>query len=88
MNGTRTTIHFLSILIMLVWSAVLLYFHVSGRVAAYLPPDGIFRDMVLWAGVGLCVLGLFNLLTLNAEDADCCHHDHSHDDHDHAHDDH
>jgi uncharacterized membrane protein YcgQ (UPF0703/DUF1980 family) len=96
MSGTRTIIHFLSILILLLWSAVLLYFHMSGRVAAYLPPDGIFRQMVLISGIGLAVMALFNLFTTNAEDAGCeahgCDHDHDHDHkhegcgHDHGHD--
>jgi len=98
MSGTRTIIHFLSILILLLWSAVLLYFHMSGRVAAYLPPDGIFRQMVLISGIGLAVMALFNLFTTNAEDAGCeahgCdhEHDHGHDHkqegcgHDHGHD--
>jgi hypothetical protein len=85
MNGTRTTIHFLSILIMLVWSAVLLYFYTSGRVNAYLPPDGIFRDMVLIAGIGMGIVALFNLFTTQAENAACCDHDHGHD-HNHDHD--
>ena len=88
MSGTRTIIHFLSILILLLWSAVLLYFHMSGRVAAYLPPDGIFRQMVLISGIGLAVMALFNLFTTNAEDAGCeahgCDHDHDHG-HDHKH---
>jgi uncharacterized membrane protein YcgQ (UPF0703/DUF1980 family) len=96
MSGTRTIIHFLSILILLLWSAVLLYFHLSGRVSAYLPPDGIFRQMVLISGIGLAVVALFNLFTTNAEDAGCeahgCDHDHGHDHkhggcgHDHSHD--
>lgn len=90
MSGTRTTIHFISVLIMLVWSAVLLYFHVSGRVAAYLPPDGIFRDMVLIAGIGMGVVALFNLFTTQADDGGCsshgCDHDHGHGHkHDHGH---
>lgn len=90
MSGTRTTIHFISVLIMLVWSAVLLYFHVSGRVAAYLPPDGIFRDMVLIAGIGMGVVALFNLFTTQANDGGCSSHgcDHDHGDghkHDHGH---
>jgi hypothetical protein len=89
MSGTRTSIHFLSILIMLVWSAVLLYFHISGRVAAYLPPDGIFRDMVLIAGIGMGIVALFNLFTTQSEDAGCCDHGHDHHHgcgHDHSHD--
>ena len=90
MSGTRTTIHFISVLIMLIWSAVLLYFHASGRVNAYLPPDGIFRDMVLIAGVGMAVVALFNLFTTQAGDGGCasngCDHDHGPEGHDHAHD--
>lgn len=89
MSGTRTTIHFIGILIMLIWSAVLLYFHISGRVAAYLPPDGIFRDMVLIAGIGMAIVALFNLFTTQASDGGCsshgCDHDHGHDDHHHDH---
>lgn len=81
MTGIRTTIHFIGILIMLLWSAVLLYFHVSGRVAAYLPPDGIFRDMVLVAGIGMAIVALFNLFTTQADDGGCSSHgcDHDHD---------
>lgn len=89
MSGTRTFIHFLSILLLMLWSAILLYFYASGRIAAYLPPDGIFRQMVLISGIGLAVVALFNLFTTNAEDAGCeahgCGHDHGHD-HDHKHD--
>jgi hypothetical protein len=72
---------------LLLWGGVLLYFYISGRLANYLPPDGIFRPMVLVSGIGLVVLGLFNLLTMGAEDAGCEGHDHghSHDEHDHDH---
>jgi len=93
MTATRLILHFLSILVMLVWSAVLLYFYYSGRVAAYLPPDGIFRAMVLISGLGMAVVAIFNLLTTQHEAAACdhdCGHDHSHDHgncgHDHSHD--
>ncbi|MBE7498563.1 MAG: hypothetical protein HS117_26795 [Verrucomicrobiaceae bacterium] len=85
MSGTRTLIHLLSVATLLLWSGVMLFFHYSGRIVAYLPPDGIFRPMVLAAGIGLGVLGLFNLLTMNAEDIGCEGHDHGHDDHDHDH---
>ena len=93
MTATRLILHFLSILVMLVWSAVLLYFYYSGRVAAYLPPDGIFRAMVLISGLGMAVVAIFNLLTTQHEAAACdhdCGHDHSHGHgncgHDHSHD--
>jgi len=87
MSGTRTLVHLLSVTMLLLWGGVLLYFYISGRLANYLPPDGIFRPMVLVSGIGLLVLGLFNLLTMGAEDAGCEGHDHghSHDDHDHDH---
>src|SRR5687767_10019537 len=98
MSGTRIFIHLISVALLLLWSAVLLYFYASGRLVEYLPGDGIFRPMVLISGIGLAVLALFNLGTTNAQDAACaghdhgpggCGHDHSHDhdhDHDHHHD--
>ena len=97
MNGTRTLVHLFSVALLLLWSAVLLYFYLSERVAAYLPPDGIFRPMVLVSGIGLAIVALFNLLTINSEEAGCeehgCGHDHEHGlkhdgtcGHDHSHD--
>jgi uncharacterized repeat protein (TIGR03943 family) len=59
-------------LAVLVWSGVLLYFHSSGRITRYLAPD--FRTLALLGGLGLAVLGLFNLLT--AGQAAPCGHDH------------
>ena len=65
----------------LVWSAVILYFYATGEIAKYLAPD--FRLMALVGGLGLAVLGLFNLLTSDQE-ADCGHdHDTATDPHDH-----
>jgi uncharacterized repeat protein (TIGR03943 family) len=67
-------------LAVLVWSGVLLYFHATGRINKYLSPD--FRPIAFVGGLGLAVLGLFNLLTAG-QSADCGH-DHSGDDsHDH-----
>ena len=83
MSGTRTLIHLLSVATLFLWGGVMLFFHVNGRIAAYLPPDGIFRPMVLAAGIGLVILALFNLLTMNAEDIGCEGHDHGGHDHDH-----
>lgn len=59
-------------LAVLVWSAVLLYFYSSGRITRYLAPD--FRPITFAGGLGLAVLGLFNLLT--ARQAVDCGHDH------------
>ena len=62
-------------LAVLVWSGVLLYFHASGRINKYLAPD--FRPIAFVGGLGLAVLGLFNLLTAG-QSADCGH-DHGND---------
>jgi uncharacterized repeat protein (TIGR03943 family) len=65
-------------LAVLSWGAVLLYFYASGRIVAYLAPD--FRPLALAGGLGLSVLGLFNLLTADQK-ADCGHdHDHGEED--------
>jgi uncharacterized repeat protein (TIGR03943 family) len=66
----------------LVWSAVLLYFHASGRINKYLAPD--FRPIAFVGGLGLAVLGLFNLLT--ARQSVGCGHDHGHDEGEGCHD--
>jgi len=86
---TKNFIHLVSVALLFLWGAVLLYFYASGRISHYLPPDGIFRPMVLVAGIGLVIVGLFNLATTRYAAADCCGHDHGHDhhhehDHDHA----
>jgi len=47
--------HLVGVALLLLWGGVMLYFFVSGRVAAYLPPDGIFRPMVLASGIGLLI---------------------------------
>ncbi len=49
----------LSVAVM-VWGGVMLYFYTSGRIVTYLAPD--FRIIALAGGLGLMVIGLFNLL--------------------------
>ncbi len=67
----------------LIWSAVTLYFYSTGRINKYLAPD--FRVIAFIGGLGLAVLGLFNLLTAGQK-ADCGH-DHGDDEVDpHGHD--
>jgi hypothetical protein len=85
MTSSKNSIHFISVALLFLWGSVLLYFYASGRIVNYLPPDGIFRPMVLFSGIGLIVLGLFNLATTQYSGANCCGHDHAHD-HDHHHD--
>jgi uncharacterized repeat protein (TIGR03943 family) len=48
-------------LAVLLWALCILYFYQSGRIIKYLAPD--FRSIALAGGLGLAVLGLFNLLT-------------------------
>jgi uncharacterized repeat protein (TIGR03943 family) len=67
-------------LALLIWGGVLIYYHASGLIAKYLSPD--FRPLVMGGGLGLAVVGLFNLLT--ASETASCGHDHGPDDtHDH-----
>ena len=68
-------------LAVLVWSGIMLYFHASGRITKYLAPD--FRPIAFVGGLGLAVLGLFNLLTAGQK-ADCGH-DHGNDESSHDH---
>jgi len=68
-------------LAVLTWSAALLYFYMSGRIQRYLAPD--FRWIAFCGGLGLAVLGLFNLLTARHQagcghGGECSGHDHDH----------
>ncbi len=80
MKTSRVGIHLLSVSLLLLWGGVMLYFYASGRLVdgEYLARDGWFRPMVMISGIGLCVLGLFNLATMHAKEADCCEHEHDH----------
>jgi uncharacterized repeat protein (TIGR03943 family) len=70
-------------LTMIAWGGLLLYFFASDRIAKYLAPD--FRPLVLAGGLGLVVIGLFNLLT--CRELAACGHDHAPGEpHDHDHD--
>ncbi len=78
--------HYAGILILFAWSGILLYFYASGRVNFLL--KGNFQYGPLFGGLGLAVMGLFNLFTAKAK-VDCGHdHDHDHDHSDCGHDHH
>lgn len=62
----------------LLWAGCLLYFYGSGRIVHYLVTD--FRPIALAGGLGLAVMGSFNLLTSRRSAS--CGHDHA-DEHDH-----
>ena len=72
------------------WGVMPVWFYASGRLPAYLKDQ--FQTYALIGGLGLIILGLFNLLTARDSSASCGHdhhHDHHHDhDHDHGHGDH
>lgn len=94
MSGSRTIVQLLSIAMLLLWSGVLLFFYYTGRISHYLPAGALFQPLVLGTGIGLAILGFFNLFTTGGEDSDpsstphsstCCGgHDKDHD-HDHHH---
>lgn len=75
----------LAILALLAWGGLFVAFYYTGRIEKYV--DVSFRFWALVAGLGLIVLGLFNLATFRqAEAAGCRGHDHGHGhDHDHKH---
>lgn len=77
----RKLLHFCSVAVVLFLAALFLYFYITDRIDPYVAPE--FRRWALLAGLGLAVLGLFNLATANQ--AEACGHDHDHD-HDHGHD--
>lgn len=83
---SRTWLNYLAITALLVWGGVFVYFHLTGRIDKHI--DVNFRTWALVAGMGLVVLGLFNLATARQTES-CCGHDHSDGhshDHDHDHD--
>ena len=53
-------LQFLTIATLLTWGAVFLYFYVTGRVEKHLDPS--FRIYALLAGIGMALLGAFNLI--------------------------
>lgn len=89
----------LSILTLLIWGGVFLYFYLTGRIEKHL--DSSFRVYALLAGIGMLLVGGFNFIHRNRVLGVCTHdhahgepcdhahgepHDHDHDhDHDHAH---
>lgn len=62
------------------WGVLPVWFYASSRITSYLAPE--FHTPALIGGLGMIVLGLFNMLTAG-EQADCAH-DHCDHDHDHA----
>ncbi len=81
----KKILQILSILTLLTWGGVFLYFYVTGRVEKHLDPS--FRIYALLSGVGMLLVGGFNFINRNRA-LDLCTHDHAHGepcDHDHHH---
>jgi hypothetical protein len=75
----------LTVATLLIWGATFLYFFSTGRIDKYLDPT--FRIYALISGVGMLILGIFNLINHNRA-VGVCTHDHAHGDtcdHDHHH---
>ncbi|MEM1443385.1 MAG: hypothetical protein AAGF67_13645 [Verrucomicrobiota bacterium] len=81
----RKFLQLFTILTLLTWGGIFLYFYVSGRIDKHLDPS--FRIYALISGVGMLLVGGFNLLNRNRA-IGLCTHDHPHGepcDHDHHH---
>ncbi len=85
---SRRPVIILQSLVLFVVGSVFLMFYVQGRIGAYLTSAGSFQMQALLAGLVLCIVALFLLLTSGKGAA--CTHDHGHDEDgggDHHHDD-
>lgn len=70
---------YLAPLTLLEWGGIMLYFYLSGRIAAFLHP--MFRPMVLAAGVLLAITAFVLLFSKT----DCCGHNDEEEGHSHSH---
>ncbi|MCB1230328.1 MAG: hypothetical protein KDN19_08685 [Verrucomicrobiae bacterium] len=92
----RKILQILAVLVLLLWGGTFVTFYATGRIENHV--DKRFRTWALVAGMGLCVVGLFNFATMKRRevcthdhgdgDGDgCCGHDHDHKHgHEHHHD--
>ncbi|HEX2747087.1 MAG TPA: DUF1980 domain-containing protein, partial [Verrucomicrobiales bacterium] len=78
---TRRFFLVLQAVVLMMIGGVMCFFVASGRINYFLAPT--FRALALWGGIGIMVMGLFNLL-VNHSKKECCH-DHDHDDDDSGH---
>ncbi|MEO0415853.1 MAG: DUF1980 domain-containing protein, partial [Verrucomicrobiota bacterium] len=80
-------VEILTIIALLIWGVLFIYFHVTGRLNAFLAPE--FRIWALVAGIGFCILAVARTIAFKSIPETCDHHhhhDHSHEDdgHDHS----
>ena len=82
---TQRLVIFLQSIVLIIFGSVFIWFYVHGRLDKYLTSAGSFQIQALIAGLVLCMIGIFLVIT-SGNEAGCTHdHDHDHD-HDHGHD--
>ena len=80
---TQRLVIFLQSIVLIIFGSVFIWFYVHGRLDKYLTSAGSFQIQALIAGLVLCMIGIFLVITSGNEAG--CTHDH---DHDHGHDHH
>ena len=81
---TQRLVIFLQSIVLIIFGSVFIWFYVHGRLDKYLTSAGSFQIQALIAGLVLCMIGIFLVIT-SGNEAGCTHdHDHDHD-HDHGH---
>ena len=82
---TQRLVIFLQSIVLIIFGSVFIWFYVHGRLDKYLTSAGSFQIQALIAGLVLCMIGTFLVIT-SGNEAGCTHdHDHGHG-HDHGHD--
>ena len=79
---TQRLVIFLQSIVLIIFGSVFIWFYVHGRLDKYLTSAGSFQIQALIAGLVLCMIGIFLVITSGNEAG--CSHDHDHD-HDHHH---
>ena len=74
---TQRLVIFLQSIVLIIFGSVFIWFYVHGRLEKYLTSAGSFQIQALIAGLVLCMIGIFLVIT-SGNKAGCAH-DHDHD---------
>ena len=74
---TQRLVIFLQSIVLIIFGSVFIWFYVHGRLDKYLTSAGSFQIQALIAGLVLCMIGIFLVITSGNEAG--CTHDHDHD---------
>ena len=75
---TQRLVIFLQSIVLIIFGSVFIWFYVHGRLDKYLTSAGSFQIQALIAGLVLCMIGIFLVIT-SGNEAGCTHdHDHHH----------